>query len=291
MKYIFLCVIGSIIFCNSYSQEYYIRKSIEKKYEKKYEGDRQKGEKAVDERLDAWDEKDKESRSKITPFPTMSLSIEMNYPEKPKNNGTIDYYYKNYDCASVMKFEKQQNGMDRTIMNFKDGKMIMLMTDKKGRKTGMQMELKSVDWVTKAAVAKSEKDLANGDASFTATNEYKTIEGYKCRKYLHETESYTSEIWMTNDSKIDVAHYNQSMYRVFYNSKNPSTNAFQQAGMSGMIIQHHMFPKDKRMEECIMTFKNIKMGNVPNEIFSTEGYEITAMPSIRDMWNNAKDER
>ncbi len=291
MKQFVFCVLITMVFCNSYSQEYYIRKSIEKKYEKKYEGDRQKGEKAVEERLDAWDEKDKESRSKLMPFPTMSLTIDMNYPSKPKNNGTIDYYYKNFDCASVMTMNAQKNGMDRTIMNFKEGKMTMLMTDKKGKKTGMQMELKSVDWATKAAVAKSEKDLVNGQSSLKATDEYKTIEGYKCRKYLYETASYTSEMWMTNDSKIDIGQYNQSMYRIFSNSKNPSSNAFQEAGMNGMIIQHHMFPKDKRMEECIMTFKNIKMGSVPDEMFNTSGYEITQMPSIRDMWNATKDER
>jgi hypothetical protein len=40
-----------------------------------------------------------------------------------------------------------------------------------------------------------------------------------------------------------------------------------------------------------MIFKNIKMGSVPDEMFNTSGYEITQMPSIRDMWNATKDER
>ena len=292
----FVFVLTYSSFANA--QRSYIRKAvkndIEKKQEAKHQDEREKGAKAVDERLDAWDEADQKSRSKIQAFPTMSMTMDMEYPNKAKNNGSIDYYYKGYDCAAVMHFDrnsKSNGSVERTIMNFKEGKSLMLMTDKKGRKTGMSMELKSFDWIAKAAVKKDNDMLEKGDAEIKATDEYKTIEGYKCRKYLYENEKYNSEMWVTNDSKIDFMKMNNALYNVFANSKDPNQNAYMKAGMKGFCIQAHMMPKDRRLEECILTFKNIKLGSVPSEMFTTEGYEITEMPSIRNMWDSYKQEK
>lgn len=279
------------LFAGANAQEYYIRKGIEKKYEKKYEADRQKGEKAVNERLDAWDEKDKQNRAGIKPFQTMSMSLEMEFPDKPKNNGIIDYYFQGYECASVMNFQQKSQGIDRTIMNFKEGKSLMLMTDKKGRKTGMEMEMKSMDWAVKGAIQKSERDMANGDAEWKATDEYETIEGYKCRKYIYEDYKSRSEIFITQDIKMDFAHYNQSMYQIFASSKNGNQSVFGQAGTHGMMIRTITTSKNGSGDKSILTVKRIKMGSVPSEMFSTQGYEITKMPSIRDMWNSSKEER
>ncbi len=295
MKYILITsLIYLASFNNATAQRSYVRKAvkddIERKQEQKHQGEKAKGEKAVDERLDAWDEADKKGRAKIQPFPTMSMTMVMEYPNKPKNNGSIQYYYKDFDCASVMSFDKNKGGMDRMIMNFKEGKSVMLMTDKKGKKTGMKMELKSFDWVAKSAVKKDQAMLEKGEAEIKATDEYKTIEGYKCRKYIYENDKYISELWVTNDNKLDYVKMNNALFNVFANSKDPNQNAYYKAGMKGFTIQTHMMPKDKRMQECIMTMKDIKLGSVPAEMFSTAGYEITDMPSIRNMWDSFKEE-
>jgi hypothetical protein len=60
--------------------------------------------------------------------------------------------------------------------------------------------------------------------------------------------------------------------------------------MNGMLIQNHMIPKQNKQDECIMTFKNIKLGNVPDAMFSTTGYEVMKMPSFQDMMNNASED-
>lgn len=267
-----------------------VKNNIEEKQQDKHIADHNKGEQAVDERLDALDESDKKARAKIQPFPTMSFTMQMEYVEKPKNNGTIQYYFKEYDCVSVMNFERSKGSMDRMIMNFKEGKSVMLMTDKKGKKTGMRMELKMIDWAAKAAVKKDQTMLENGEASVKATDEYKVIEGYKCRKYVYENEKYTSEMWVTNDAKLDYLKINHAMYSVFASSKDPNQNMYYKAGMKGVTIQTHLMPKDKRMQECIMTMKDIHLGNVPAEVFSTEGYDIMDMPSLRNMWDASKNE-
>ncbi len=292
MKGRFLILLGALIFtdCTINAQSSYSRRDAERDVEKKYEGDRQKGVKAVDERLDKWEETDKAKRATIEPFPTMSMTMSIEYPEKPKNNVSIDYYFRNYDCASVFKMEKGNN-MDRVIMNFKEGKSTMLMTDKKGRKTGMVMDLKNFDWAIKNAVDKNNKQLEDGDATLTATDEYKTIEGYKCRKYMYEDQNYKSDMWVSNSVGMDYMKFNKAAYSAFANSKNPNNNAYYKAGMNGVVIQTHMYPKGGRSEEAIMTMKNIKPNYAPEEMFSTAGYEITQMPSMKDLWKSANEEK
>lgn len=291
MKKLLFPFLALFLFVNiMHAQRSYVKKAVEKDMEKKYGDDQKKGEGAVDERLDKWEETDKAKRAGIEPFPAMSMSMTIEYPGKPKNNMSIDYYFKNYDCASVFKTEKGNNGMDRMIMNFKDGKSTMLMTDKKGKKTGMIMELKNFDWAIKNEVEKSNKMMEDGDATFTATDEYKTIEGYKCRKYIYEDQNNKSDMWICNNVGIDHIKYNRAAYSVFANSKNAGNNAYYKAGTNGVVIQMHMYPKG-RGEEAIMTMKNIKPGVAPEEMFSTAGYEVTQMPSLKDIWKSAKEDK
>jgi GLPGLI family protein len=225
-----------------------------------------------------------------SPFPTMSVKIEMVFPANAKANATMEYYYKGFECASLMSFAQDESGLNRMIMNFKEGKMMMLMQDKKGKKTGMEMNLKSFDW--EESVTEEVVDAANSQESLKikTTNEYKTIEGYKCRKYIYESEDAVSILWITKDINMNYLDYNQAMYQAFSNSKSTQGNAFEQAGMNGMLIQNHMIPKQNKQDECIMTFKNIKLGNVPDAMFSTTGYEVMKMPSFQDMMNNASED-
>lgn len=274
---------------NGFSQRGYVRKAIEKNQEEKHQDEKNKGEKAVDERLDAWDASDKKMRDKIEPFPTMSYTMDMEYPKKPKHNGSIDYSYKGYQCATNMHMDNDRNQETRTIMNFKEGKSIMLMTDKKGKKTGMEMELKMIDWGARAAVNKENEMLKNGDAELKATDEYKTIEGYKCRKYEYRNQKYISDIWITNDVKFDYNHYNRALASV-YSTQPYAQMEYYKSGMKGIAIQIHTISDDPRIGESILTMKNIKTGSINESAFSTEGYTIEKMPSVRDMWNSFKKE-
>lgn len=269
------------------AQSSYVRKSIEKKYE----GDRQKGVNAVDERLEKWEEVDKEKRAQIKPFATMSYDMELSYPDKPQNNMTIQYYFKNYDCVVVYKTENQNTGVDRTLLNFKEGKSTTLMTDKKGKKTGVVTELKSFDWLAKSAAEKNNKALKDGDVTLKATDEYKTIEGYKCRKYIYEDMNHRMDMWMANNVGIETVQLNQAMYSsaIYSSAKNVSNYAYQKASANGVAIQTHIYPKSPRQEESVMTIKNIKNGSVSDAMFSTEGYEIAKMPSLRDIWKTANE--
>ncbi len=274
----------------SSAQRRYVRDAIERNMEKKYEKDREKGYNAVDERLDKLDETDKEKRAKVQPFEPMSFEMEIEYPDRPKDNGTIQYYFKNYECSFVFKTAQGNSSTDRMIMNYKEGKSTTLMTDKKGKKTGMVMEMKNYDWIINYAVDKNTKMLEDDDATIKKTDEYKTIEGYKCRKFIYEDYTNTIEYWVSNSIDMKYVRMNQAAFNNLYTGrKKTNENPYQKVGMNGLIIQTHILPKNSRNEESIITMKNIKFGNVPDGVFSTEGYEIATMPSLRDIWKSANE--
>jgi len=277
-----LILVGLLVLAQqSFSQE----KSLLNRLENKYKEQLTPTKKPVGKntKSSAW-------KAPSSPFPTMSVKIEMVFPANAKANASMEYYYKGFECASLMSFTQDESGMNRMIMNFKDGKMTMLMQDKKGKKTGMEMNLKSFDW--EESVTEEVVDAANSQENFKikTTNEYKTIEGYKCRKYIYESEDAISNLWITKDINMNYLDYNQAMYQAFSNSKSRQGNAFEQAGMNGMLIQNHIIPKTNKQDECIMTFKNIKLGSVPDAMFSTAGYEVMKMPSLQDMMNNTSED-
>lgn len=289
MKFLATLLLLSTLGINLHAQRSYVRKAVEKNQEEKHQTEKQQGEQAVDERLDAWDAKDKKQRERIEPFPTMSYTMDLQFPDKPKQNSSIDYTYKGYQCAMVMHMDNDRNQENRTIINFKEGTSTTLMTDKKGKKTGMEMELKMIDWGAKAAVKKEQNKLTQHDAELKATNEYKTIEGYKCRKFEYRSQQYQSDIWVTTDIKADYTAFNKALASV-YATQPYGLMEYYKSGMNGFAIQIHSTSDDPKFRESIITMKNIKTGTINESVFNTDGYEIQKMPSVRDMWNSFKRE-
>lgn len=267
-----------------------VRQDVENKIKDNYEDDRQKGVKAVDESLDRMDAKDAEFRAGVKPFPTLSYKITIEYPTKPKNNGVIKYYFKNYDCAADMSEMNTKSGEMRVITNFKKGKSITLMTDKKGKKTGMEMDMKMLTSMAQNSANRERDQSDYSTYKLEETNEYKTINGYKCRKYIMNQDRYTIEIWVTNDKMpAGGKDFSFAMANAF-GGKNTMNTSYYANIKGGVCIQTHMIPKDSKSEEMIMTYSDFS-SNVSESVFSTEGYEIQSMPSMRDLWNTARDER
>lgn len=285
-----LAIIGMLAVSNVKAQEREIRRAVERDQAAKHEGQRQKGIQAVDERLDKLDEKDAEFRAGVKPFPTCSYTIDMNFPDKPKNNMVIKYAFKQYDCASEFE-DKEGRGETRTITNFKEGKTLVLTTDKKGRKTGMEMDMKMMNGMIRGYAEKESKKIDDGRTSVTATDEYKTIEGYKCRKYRMTNDDFDADLWITQDkTPIGAKEMSFAMANAIGGTKSNLGVSYYNKIQGGVCIQIHSYPKSKRDEEVILTYKNFS-ATVPTEMFSTAGYEIQKMPSLRDMWDSQKNQR
>lgn len=293
-RFLFLFSMVLLIQSQTWSQRGVIRRQVEKdverKLEDKYSDDRQKGEKAVDERLDRMDELDAEFRAGVKPFPTLSYKMSVEYPEKPKNNTEMYFAFKQFDCAMRMEAKPDSKEETRIITNFKSGKAVTLTTDRKGRKTGMEMDMKLMTSMARGSANKENELIEEGKVEIKVTDEYKTINGYKCRKYIYEHPQYTAFIWVTNDRlPVNARDFSFAMANAMNGSKGAPNTACYQKLKGGVCIQTHIIPKQSRMEETIMTYTDFS-NSAPEAMFTTAGYEIQQMPSMRDMWNNYKEE-
>lgn len=88
----------------------------------------------------------------------------------------------------------------KIIFNTTNGD-IHVLADQDGRKVALKMNQQNIEALGGFSSMVNTYGLADGktNATVTATDEYKTISGYKCRKHLVKSDDYNSEAWITND--------------------------------------------------------------------------------------------
>ncbi|MEZ5045611.1 MAG: DUF4412 domain-containing protein [Chitinophagaceae bacterium] len=266
-----------------------VKNKVKEKQTAQYQDEREKGKQAVEERLDTWERQDKEFRAGIKPFPTASFKAQISYPQKPKNNMEIQYYFKQFDCVSVFKEKQSSSETTRMITNFKEGKSIILTTDKKGKKTGIEMDMKMAQGMVRSMAKKQTEQNQDHNIHFKATNEFKTISGYRCQKYIVEAEETKSNMWLSKDkfpfSFLDIGF---AMANAFGGTQALS-NAMYPKSTEGVLIQIEMYDKSQQEIESIITYSDFS-NNAPAAMFGTDGYEIQKMPSMRSLWDQYKNE-
>lgn len=133
------------------------------------------------------------------------LSMQMNIAEKGKSKTAqrIDFYLKDVRGLVEINDEKgnQQGSM---IWNTEKDEIITLFSQ-----NGQKMALKSTItlWKTLATTMSgtfSEIAVANADDEFTwvKTNETRTIDGVRARKYNGENSEYTMEAWVAENQEM-----------------------------------------------------------------------------------------
>ncbi len=106
----------------------------------------------------------------------------------------------------------------------------------------------------KAAMKQMMQNMMKMDASVTETGEHKTINGWKCKKYILKMNTamgaFTNEVWATEDLKVDKKLYEQLTSRAL-------------ASMPG--LQSSIQAMHKEMEKIkgvqVLTISNFTMMN------------------------------
>jgi hypothetical protein len=130
----------------------------------------------------------------------------------------------------------------------------------------------------KAAMNQMMQKMMKMDATVTETGEQKTINGWKCRKYVLKINSgmgaITNEVWATEDLKVDKEVYDQLTNRAL-------------AGMPG--LQDSVATMRKEMEKIkgvqVYTVSNFMVMNQPHKTTTEvlEFKEKTAPANILDI--------
>jgi hypothetical protein len=172
-----------------------------------------------------------------------------------------------------------------TIMLANDQKVIIL--DHK-TKTFMEQPLNMEEMMAgdregqspedKAAMKQMMQNMMKMDAAVTDTGEQKTINGWKCKKYILKMNTamgtITNEVWATEDLKVDKKIYEQLTNRAL-------------SAMPG--LQSSMESMRKEMEKIkgvqVLTISNFTMMNQPHKTTTElmEFKEKTAPGNIFDI--------
>ena len=188
---------------------------------------------------------------------------------------------KSFSGSFTIQTESTKNKQQTTLCECyaKDAKLLAIisMGDKK-KKTlvnGDEKNIYYLDDEKKTAVKISVKDM-EGQANteppqITETNEYKTIDGYKCRKTNEVNKKSTSEIWTTEDLDADFSKVAGAF----------ACLARKKGGLMGPNYGLKGFPIEIITTEngdgfiTTIHYKNIKAGGVDDSKFDLIGYKIT----------------
>ena len=139
----------------------------------------------------------------------------------------------------------------------------------------------SLNFITK--LMKGSNDTLS---TLVTTLETKVIQGYKCKKYIIEGSSYTSDVWTTTDIKADFAEMKKAM-PAFANTE---------SAMGQLITSNIGFPilvirKSNSGEIKTTTFTDIKLNDVTEDIFDLSKYKMLDMKKLLEDAANKMDQK
>ncbi len=209
----------------------------------------------------------------------VSFSLRMEMSEE-KRNGKVENM--NMDMAATtdqfaFRMEDEEaKEVNRMILSTQDGYTTIVSTDKKGEQTAMRMRLPNLKQVTAEAVEETVENI-----SIEATDEYQTIEGFNCRKFVitDEANGVTTESWVTKETGLNVQDVYLGMMNAF------GAQQQQQKGGPGaaMAGQYEGFPilsiSNDGKSTYTVRYKDIKAGeaNMDKSILDLTGITVQSI--------------
>ncbi len=197
-----------------------------------------------------------------------------NGQRKKDEDGNISWFIDEYKVAivPVAKLNGEQQDT-RMIVNRKKGTMTMLTNDG-GEKQGVIMKMNDIN--LNIEDTELEEEIEN--TTVKITNETKIIDGYKCKKVLASSDDVETETWITDQVPLSIDKlFGLMSFNIQSKGKNPYEEKF--GHIKGLPIESTS--KDKTTGEVSkMSIKNIVRGYVDKSKFSTEGYQMSAMPNF-----------
>jgi hypothetical protein len=162
----------------------------------------------------------------------------------------------------------QANGKEQTRMVFdlKNKHTYTLMTDSKGKRSGVKMKGMRV-------VVRDEGGNTTDDKTHvTRTDETRTIEGHPCRKYTYRNEDGHGEAWIAEDINFNA-------YEALGHMVGGRTDSWQKAPYKGMVLESVWHNKNGR-DRVEMYTRDLVVGKVDAALFSITGYEVQDMTAL-----------
>jgi len=180
--------------------------------------------------------------------------------ESTKNKGVVmlSECFVNNAKLLVLTYASNTPDKKRKMLVNGDEKTMYYLDDDK--KTAMKISLETM------------AQAGNMEApQITETSEYKTIDGYKCRKTNEINKTSTSEIWTTEDINVNFSKVANAFA---YLSKKKGGSLGPNYGLKGFPIEIITTENGDGFVSTIH-YTDIKAGPVDESIFDLTGYKVT----------------
>lgn len=171
----------------------------------------------------------------------------------------------NTDHMAMVPKSPDEKGDMRMVYDLRNKNTYTLITDEKGQRTGMKMKMMKVN------VEGDEKGADEGVV--TRTDEMRTIEGYKCRKYIYKGKDGSGEAWIAEDVSFDM----MAAFRQMVGGK--KVEKWQNMPHNGVAMENTWNSADGK-EKVTMFTKDLVIGKVDESLFSTSGFEVMDMTGM-----------
>ncbi len=160
---------------------------------------------------------------------------------------------------------RPNEGAMRMIFDLKNKVNYTLMTDEKGKRTGVKMKA--------MRITMNDADHASDEATqVVRTQETKVIDEHTCRKYTYKDEEGSGVAWIAEDVKFNAFEALGSMVGA-------RADRWQMAPYQGMVMENAWTSADGG-ERVEMSTRDLVIGKVDKALFSTDGYELQDMTNL-----------
>ncbi|MCB0771272.1 MAG: DUF4412 domain-containing protein [Flavobacteriales bacterium] len=172
----------------------------------------------------------------------------------------------NIDHMAMVPKNPDEKGDMRMVFDLRNKHTYTLITDDKGKKSGIKMKMMKVN------VEGDGKE--NGKvADVVRTDETRTIEGRTCRKYTYKDEKGSGEAWFAEDISFDM----MAAFKQMVGGK--GVEDWQNLPHTGVVMENTWNSADGK-EKVTMFTKDLVVGQVDESLFSTAGFEVMDMSSM-----------
>lgn len=224
-----------------YAQQSAVRNGIEKSMEKKYGyPQRKKGKEEIEKITYQNDKRYKDPNNKVQATIVFeSKQFNKNGEVKSTTRDKI-VFGKTGECMVMREGEKDEMWM---IFNYADKANYMVMLRDR---SAMKMPLVNMQkMIEKGAQKEAERSGGDDKASWKATGERQTINGYSCRKFIYtytgNSRFTTMDAWVSNEVKLDLS--GNYMLGARLNSYEFPDNSEYKGMVNGFMVRSILYDK------------------------------------------------
>lgn len=192
-----------------------------------------------------------------------------------ETNATIQYHFSKWKTAVEPKLDDSGDQV-KMIFDLQNRKSILLMTDKKGQKSGIITKMNKYSFKSDKLDDKVEQVIEG--TTYKRTGETKMIEGYLCEKWVIANDDGETESWITDKVDFNMANAFGFLAAGASVPGAKSTQYKQLENMRGFSLE--TIHTSKNGEKTFMKITNIREGDVGDAPFSTAGYQLQVMSSL-----------